>query len=215
MYSRVTKDRAINAQATAVNERRAQIKDHFGEQKLAEMRELVPKPVKAPDVTVKGLMNSKCSCAYLLREFISIEQRLITHQSFEVSRREYCLQLAGHRPDELFTDKVVRDLNRRYLASLHGPGFFTPAMAAAPSSTTAPRRSRRPNLSARMEPFVKELVTVDEGWNKLKKFVREQIERLEERTELMGYREAPVRRPPPSAPPGPAHINVVEGSGLP
>ena len=130
VYSRVTKDRAINAQAIAVNEKRAQIKDHFGDQKRAEMRELVPNLVKAPDVTVTKLMNSTCGCAFLIRELISIKRRLITHKSFEVSQREYCLRLAGHRPEELFTDPVVRDLNRSYLASLHGPGFFTPAMAA-------------------------------------------------------------------------------------
>ena len=41
-----------------------------------------------------------------------------------------------------------------------------------------------------MEPFVKDLVSKDEGWNELKKFVRNQIKRLKERKELMGYREA-------------------------
>jgi len=189
-YSRVTKDRAINAQAIAVNEHRAQIKDHFGDQKLAEMRDLVPDLVKAPDVTVTKLMNSTCGCSFLIREFLSMEQRLISHKSFEVSQREYTLRLAGHRPEELFTDPVVRDLNRAYLASLQGPGFFTPAMAANAFMYDRPKEITETEFTRRMEPFVKDLVTVDEGWNQLKKFVRDRIERLKERKELMGYREA-------------------------
>jgi len=188
-YSRVTKDRAINAQAIAVNEHRAQIKDHFGDQKRTEMRNLVPELVKAPDVTVTKLMNSTCGCTFLIREFRSIEHRLTTHKSFEVSQREYTLRLAGHRPEELFTDPVVRDLNRAYLSSLQGPGFFTPAMAANAFMYDRPEEITTTEFERRMEPFVKDLVNVDEGWNQLKKFVHDRIERLKERKELMGYRE--------------------------
>ena len=129
-YSRVTKLRAINGQAIAVNERMAQIEDHFDDQKQVKVRDLIPNIAKAPDVTVTELMNSTRGCAFLIREFTSLEQRLLVNHSFEVSQREYSLQLAGHRPDELFTDPVVRELNRSYLGSLQGPGFFTPAMAA-------------------------------------------------------------------------------------
>ena len=108
----------------------AQIVDHYDDGKLIEVRDLIPKIAQAPDVTVTKLMNSTRGCSFLIREFTSIEQRLIGHHSFEVSQREYCLQLAGHRPDELFTDPVVRELNRSYLGSLEGPGFFTIEMAA-------------------------------------------------------------------------------------
>ena len=108
----------------------AQIEDHFDDQKLVEVRELIPQVSTAPDVTVTNLMNSTRGCAFLIRKFTSLEQGLLAHCSFEVSQREYVLQLAGHRPDELFNDPVVRDLNRSYLGSLQGPGYFTPAMAA-------------------------------------------------------------------------------------
>jgi hypothetical protein len=189
VYSRVTKNRAINAQAIAVNEKRAQIQDHFGAQKQAEMRDLIPNLVKAPDVTVTKLMNSTYGCTFLIREFQSIAKRLTTHTSFEVSQREYCLRLAGHRPEELFTDPVVRDLNRAYLASLHGPGFFTPESAANAFMYDRPKDITETEFERRMEPFVKDLVSVADGWEELKEFVDGQIKRLKERKELMGYRE--------------------------
>ena len=43
-YSRVTKDRAINAQAIAVNEHMAQIEDHFGDQKAGRNAGTGPEP---------------------------------------------------------------------------------------------------------------------------------------------------------------------------
>ena len=110
-------------------------------------------------------------------------------RSFEVSQREYCLQLAGHRPDELFTDPVVRELNRSYLGSLHGPGFFTIDMAANALMYDRPAGITETEYTRRMEPLVTSLPTVEQGWAQLKKFVHDRLERLKERKELMGYRE--------------------------
>jgi hypothetical protein len=134
-------------------------------------------------------MNSTYGCAFLIRELTSIKQRLITHPSFEVSQREYALRLAGHRPEELFTDPVVRDLNRAYLASLHGPGFFTAAMAANTFIYDRPSAITKTEYERRMEPVVKDLKSKQEGWDYLKKFVHDRIKLLKERKELMGYRE--------------------------
>ena len=124
-----------------------------------------------------------------IREFTSIKERLVTHRSFEISQRAYCLQLAGHRPDELFTDPVVRDLNRSYLGSLRGPGGFTIDMAANALMYDRPEGVKETEYTRRMEPFVRDLVSVEQGHAELKKFVRDRIERLKERKELMGYRE--------------------------
>ena len=187
-YSRVTKLRAINGQAIAVNERMAQIEDHFDDAKQVEVRDLIPQVAEAPDVTVTKLMNSTRGCAFI-REFTSLEQRLLVNHSFEVSQREYALQLAGHRPDELFTDPVVRDLNRSYLGSLQGPGFFTPAMAANALMYDRPEAITETEFTRRMEPFVTDLVSVEQGWAELKKYVHDHIKRLQERMELIGYRE--------------------------
>ena len=188
-YSRVTKLRAINAHAIAVTQNMAEIKDHFTDQKQAEVRELIPKIVKAPDVAVTKLMNSSCGCSFLIREFTSIKERLVAHRSFEISQRAYCLQLAGHRPDELFTDPVVRDLNRSYLGSLRGTGGFTIDMAANALMYDRPKDIKETEYTRRMAPFVKDLVSVEQGHAELKKFVHDRIERLKERKELMGYRE--------------------------
>ena len=68
----------------------AKIVDQYDDGKLVEVRDLIPEIAKAPDVTVTKLMNSTRGCAFLLSQFASLEQRLLTHYSFEVSQREYC-----------------------------------------------------------------------------------------------------------------------------
>ena len=72
-------------------------------------------------------MNSSYGCAFLIDEFSALSDRLATHYSFEVSQREHALRIGGHRPKELFTNKVVREFNRSYFGSLRGPGGFTAA----------------------------------------------------------------------------------------
>ena len=52
-----------------------------------------------------------------------------------------------------------------------------------------PKEITETEFTRRMEPFVKDLVTVEQGWAQLKKFVHDHINRLQERMELMSYRE--------------------------
>ncbi len=190
LYSRVTKERAINAQAIAVTEARTKIEENYDKQKLEELTGLIEKIALSPQLTVKKLMDSTCGCAFLTRELKGIYKHLIKFNSLCPTLRSYCLQLTGHRPDDLFTDPVVRKLNRAYLAALQlEPGDVTNTMAAEAFQGDCPAEMSKAQLIELMTPLVTDLPTADQGRKWLKKFVKGHLDRLKERTELMGYRE--------------------------
>ena len=189
VYSRWVKRRVINAQVHAANEAIHDIKDHFEERKAAEVRDLIPNLKEKPDLTVTQLMNSTCGCTFLLNEFRVLGERLTTHYSYEVSQREHSLRVGGHRPKELFTDKVVEELNRSYLGSLQGPGGFTAAGAANAFIYDKPEDISDLEFESRLERLVMNLPTVEEGHVQLQHYVKSWIDRLTERQELMEYRE--------------------------
>ena len=190
LYSRVTKERAINAQAIAVTETRAKIEENYDNQKLEDVTGLIGKLAQSPKATVEKLMDSTLGCAILIRELKGIFKHLIRFISLCPSHRSYCLQLTGHRPDDLFTDPVVRHLNRAYLASLQlEPGDITNTIAAMAFQGDCPEEMSEAQLIELMTPLVTNLPTADQGRKWLKKFVKGHLDRLKERTELMGYRE--------------------------
>ena len=189
VYSRWVKRRVINAQVHAVTEAVDHIKNHFEEEKAAEVRELTPNLKEKPDLTVTQLMNSTAGCEFLLTEFRALDELLTRQYSFEVSQREHALRLGGHRPNELFTDKVVHALNYSYLGSLQGPGGFTAAGAANAFIYDKPEDISDLEFENRLQRLVVDLPTVEEGHAQLKHYVQSWIDRLTERQELMGYRE--------------------------
>ena len=144
LYSRVTKERAINAQAIAVTEARTKIEENYDHQKREDVTGLIGKLAQSPKASVEKLMDSTLGCAVLIRELKGILKHMNQFISLCPSHRSYCLQLTGHRPDDLFTDPVVRRLNRAYLASLQlEPGDITKKSRRLPSRATARRTCRR------------------------------------------------------------------------
>jgi hypothetical protein len=190
VYSRWVKRRVINAQVHAANEAIEDIEDHFEERKAAEVQDLIPNLKAKPGLTVTELMNSTCGCTFLITEFTALSERLTTHYSFEVSQREHALRVGGHRPKELFTDTVVKELNRSYLGSLQGPGGFTAAGAANAFIYDKPEDISDGEFERRLERHILDLPTIEEGHAQLQRYVKGWIDRLTERHELMGYRES-------------------------
>jgi hypothetical protein len=189
VYSRWVKRRVINAQVHAADEAIDDINDHFEERKAAEVRALTANLKEEPDLTVTQLMNSSCGCNFLINEFTVLCEQLTTHYSFEVSQREHALRAGGHRPKELFTDKVVRELNRSYLGSLQGPGGFTVAGAANAFIYDRPEDISEGEFERRLERLVMDLPTIEDGHAQLQRYVKNWIDRLTERKELMEFRE--------------------------
>ena len=130
VYSVWVKARVINAQGHAYNDAIDTINHSFDGQKIALVRDLLADLKERPEVTIAAMMNTSYGCSLLINEFTALGERLKSHCSFEVSQREHALWLGGHRPKELFTNKVVQEFNRSYFGSLQGPGGFTAAEVA-------------------------------------------------------------------------------------
>jgi hypothetical protein len=189
VYSRWTKRRAINAQATAINEARAQIRDRFADRSVKETRELIPKLATEPAVAVEELSNSTRGCEFLIGQFQALDARLSAFYSTEVSQRGQALRIGGHRPDELFTDPDVFDFNKAYFGAISGPGSFTADGAANALQFDMPATMSYTEFTRRLEPLVADLPTLEEGHRRLKAYVEEELIRLKQRKELVGYRE--------------------------
>ena len=194
VYSRWTWCRAINSQAHAVTAAITRIENHFDEAKAGEVRELRKELVSNPDIIVTQLMNSTCGCAFLINELTALSLRLKTHYFLEVSQREHALRLAGHCPNELFTDWVVREFNRSYFGSIRGPGGFTAAQVANALIYDRPSDISEGEYQRRLEPLTLDLPSIEDGHAQLKKYLADWISRLTERKELMGYREAAQKK---------------------
>jgi hypothetical protein len=190
LYSRVTKERAINAQAMAVTEARTKIEENYHHQKLAEVTGLIGKLAGAPKLTVKKLMDSTAGCVFLTRELRGILNALHSAHSLCRIHRSYCLLLTGHHPGDLFTDPVVRQVNRAYMASFQCElGEITIELAAQAFEVDRPAEMPKAQFSAFMTPLVADLPTADQGRRRLERFLQSHIKRLEERKELVRYRE--------------------------
>jgi hypothetical protein len=189
VYSVWVKARVINAQAHAYNDAVDTINHSFGIQKMAEIRDQLAGLAEKPEVTIATAMNSSYGCMLLINEFTALSERLKSHCSFEVSQREHGLRLGGHRPKELFTNKVVEEFNRSYFGSLHGPGGFTAAEVAMALSSDRPDGVSPGEFERRLERVIAELPTIEAGHAELTKYVDRWIAQLTERKELMGYRE--------------------------
>jgi hypothetical protein len=165
------------------------INHSFAVQKMAETRDLLAGLAAKPEVTIAAAMNSSYGCSLLINEFTVLSERLKSHCSFEISQREHALRLGGHRPKELFTNKVVEEFNRSYFGSLHGPGGFTAAEVAMALSSDRPDGVSPEEFERRLERVILNLPTIEAGHAELRKYVDRWIAQLTERKELMGYRE--------------------------
>jgi hypothetical protein len=118
-----------------------------------------------------------------------MDARLKTHRSFEASQRGFAIQLTGRLPGDLFRDPVVMTWNRAYLGGLRGAGGFTAAQAANILMFDRPPEMTEAELERRLELVVKDLPPILEGHALLKQYVREAIDELTERRELIELRE--------------------------
>jgi hypothetical protein len=190
VFSQLVKSRTTKAQVLAITERIDEINDHFAEQKAAKARDMLDNLKARPWHTVMELMNLSAGCSLLINEFTALKERLTTHYAFEVTQREQAIRLGGHRPKELFTDKVVMEINRSYLGALKGSGGFNAAQAANALMYDRPKEISKSEFERKLETLVSALPTIEAGHAKLQKYVDRWISKLTKRRKLMKLREA-------------------------
>ena len=189
VYSRWTKRRAINANATAINEERDEICDRFDDGNVQETRHWIDRIATEPDVAVDELSRSKSGCKYLIGQFKLLDQRLDAYCAFEIGQRRDALRMDGHRLDEIFKDQVVFDLNKAYLGGISGTAGFTAGEASNAFMHDRPKDMGPIEFVRMLEPLVKDTPSLQEGQRRMKAFIARALERLKERKKLVGHRQ--------------------------
>src|SRR5712671_3612136 len=177
--------RARDAEATAVAEAIAGLEEGYDDRRAAEVRATIPLLPQDPDGAVRQLRSSTAGCDWLLMQWGLMDARLKTHRSFEASQRGFAIQLTGRLPGDLFRDPVVLAWNRAYLGGIRGTDGYTAAQAAMVLQSDRPEEMNGPEFERRLAWVVKDLPTVLEGHALLMQYVREVIDELTERWELI------------------------------
>ena len=188
-YTQWTKVRANNAMVGSVTETRAQIRDDFADGDAKQMRHWITKIPTEPDIATHELSKSTCGCKYLLGQLDFLDERLDAYFGLDIDQRREALRYAGHRPEEVLSDRFVFDFNRAYFGGISGTNGFTSEEAGNALMHDRPKGMLYEEFVRRMEPLVKDIPSHAEGHRRLKAHVATERARLKERKELVGYRE--------------------------
>jgi hypothetical protein len=143
-----------------------------------------------PATTIIQLRAFSHGILYLLSQIELLEEQLQTTCSFHPSQRVLAIRLCGRKPENLFTDPIVRQWNIHYLSGLHGPGKISAAQAASLLWQDRPAEMDPGEFERRLGGWLDDLDGIKEGQALLKEDLAEVKERLRERLEVVEQREA-------------------------
>jgi len=143
----------------------------------------------APAATIIQLRSFSHGIHYLLNQIELLEEQLQTTCSFHPSQRGLAIRLSARKPENLFTDPIVRQWNIHYLSGLHGPGKITAAQAAALLWQDRPADMDPGEFERRLGGWLDELDGIKEGQALFREDLAEVKERLRERLEVVEQRE--------------------------
>ncbi len=189
VYAELTKVRSANALTASINEVRAQTRDAFSDGTVKHVRAWIPRLEKEADIAVEELRSSTSGCTYLLNQLQFLRERLQGYYSLEVLQRSEALRLGGNRPEEIFKNRDVFDLNKAYLGGINGTNGFNSDGATNALQYDLPDGMTLTEFTRRCEPLVKDLPTVEEGNRRLKAYVEREIASLTERKKVVALRE--------------------------
>jgi len=189
VYALWKADRADRAQVSAATQAAGHVRYDAEKRRAAALQALTATLREDPRAAVAQLMDSTVGCEYLITQYEFIEERLITHDSLEVSQRRELIRLAGYQPGDLFREPVVRNINRSYLGALRGAGGFTAAGAANAFINDRPEDMSEGEFERRFEVFVLDLPSKAQGKWELNAFVKEKIAELRKWAGLIRLRE--------------------------
>jgi hypothetical protein len=150
----------------------------------------------------------------LLGQYRLLMDRLVACRGYEVSQREYAIRVCGHRPEELFIDKYVFDLNRNYFASMRGPGGVTADGAGNALQYDMPEDMTYTEFVRRLEPLVKDMPAAGEGQARVKEWLQVEIDRLTERKTLVALVKRESSRPRSARPNRRSTLRVITDSAI-
>jgi hypothetical protein len=143
----------------------------------------------APAATIISLRSFSRGIHYLLSQIELLEEQLQTACSFHPSQRVLAIRLSGRKPENLFTDAIVRQWNIHYLSGLHGPGKISAAQAAALLWQDRPAEMDPGEFERQLGGWLGDLASIKEGQALLREDLADAKARLLERLEVVEQRE--------------------------
>jgi hypothetical protein len=163
--------------------------DGFEDRQCLRCDALVANLPVSPAATIIQLRSFTHGIHYLLSQIELLEEQLQTACSFHPSQRALAIRLSGRKPENLFTDPIVRQWNIHYLSGLHGPGKITAAEAAALFWQDRPADMDPGEFERRLCGWLGDLDDIKRGQALLREDLAEVKERLLERLEVVRQRE--------------------------
>jgi hypothetical protein len=176
----------VAAGTRVVNE----VLDGFEDRQCLRCDELVANLPAMPATTIIHLRSFSHGIHYLLNQIELLEEQLQTTCSFHPSQRVLAIRLSGRKPENLFTDEIVRQWNIHYLSGLHGPGKITAAQAASLFWQDRPADMDPGEFERRLEGWLGDLEDIKQGQALLREDLADVKARLLERLEVVQQREA-------------------------
>jgi hypothetical protein len=189
VYELVKRARSEKATVAGATRRIEHVQDAFDDRTANEVRVLIPQIPTDPGRVIAALRTSVLGCKYLIDQWSLLLSSLDQRWTFEVSERRWVQQLLGFRPDELFTQHLVFEIDRLYLGSLGGTGSFSPEAAANAFLLDRPEDMSEGEFARRLELMTLYLPTVEESQARLVKLIEATIDELNERIGLLTLRD--------------------------
>jgi hypothetical protein len=158
--------------------------NNFEDQQALRCADLVENLADSPSTCIIALRSFTHGIHHLLQQIELLDEHLRTSRSFHPSQRVLAIHLCGRRPQDLFTDELVRQWDIDYLSGLHGPGKISAAQAAQLLGRDRPADMDPGEFERRLGGWLQNLDSIEEGRALLKQGLadarRDLLERLKE-----------------------------------
>jgi hypothetical protein len=166
------------------------VQNNFEDRQCLRCADLVANLAAAPAATIVDLCSFTHGISWLLGQVETLEEHLRTSLSLHPDQRVHAIHICGRRPQDLFTDPVVRNWNLAYLSALHGPGKLSAAQAAELLETDRPEGMDADLFEFRLQGLLGGLVAKEEGQARLRETLEKVRAQLLRRLDVVEQREA-------------------------
>jgi hypothetical protein len=179
-------DRADTAAETRVVE---DVKNNFDDRQLTRLDELVANLAASPVATILELRQFSHGIKWCLKQLDLLEQQMEIHPVLHSDQLLLAIYLSARRPQNLFTDSVVKKWNLHNLSALYGPGTLTAANLAGFLKDEQPAEMTDLQFECRLGDWLEEMVSKEEGETWLLDSLDELRAGLERRLDVVKERE--------------------------
>jgi hypothetical protein len=157
-------DRADTAAETRVVE---DVKNNFDDRQLTRLDELVANLAASPVATILELRRFSYGIKWCDDQLDVLEQHLEIHPGLYPGQLLLAIYLSGRRPQNLFTDSVVKKWNRNNYSALYGPDNRSAAGLATFLKDQQPEGMTDLEFGIRLDAWLQdeEPVSMEEGQN--------------------------------------------------